>query len=224
MCNADTPTRNKTPLRRLGLARSIKRKGSDTVIQTTHTPKSVLITPDEWNTPLEDVSCSNDHKQRLMRSTSSIATSDSEDDGSIQIAAVNKRSTSKKTRLSLSQSWRNKIAIKQMNRRNLMDEVNKYSEHDTNEDQARNNIDTHSSLKKTTCLINADGSNMSTIKQRIQEVNESITVWRAGCVQALKDLQERRGSGNMESLLQMLQIPFALVHYDEENQEFLDPD
>lgn len=76
----------------------------------------------------------------------------------------------------------------------------------------------------TTSSEGVDQLKPSSIKQQIQEVKESISIWRTGCIEALNDLQARRGTGNMESLLNMLQIPFELVNFDREAQEFLDPD
>lgn len=105
-----------------------------------------------------------------------------------------------------------------------MEEVEQCSEPEIGQDDASNETDALPRLNETPCENSADCSKPSTTRQRIQEVKESISVWRVGCVQALKDLQERRGSGDMESLLNMFQIPFDLVNYDPECQEFLDPD
>lgn len=167
---------------------------------------------------------------RPIKSTCSIGASDSDDDdgGSAPVTPATTKSSSKKTRLSLSQSWRNKITHKKqilhIKRRKLMDEVEKCSEPEISEENASNDTGIDPSLKKAPSEIIADCSKPSSIRQRIEEVKESISVWRVGCVQALNDLQERRGSGDMESLLNMLQIPLDLVNYDQENQEFIDPD
>ncbi|XP_065080178.1 uncharacterized protein LOC135703014 [Ochlerotatus camptorhynchus] len=230
MSSTNTPIQNKTPFRRLGLARSIKRTGSASVTDITNTPTSALASPAECNVSSENMPSSDAHKMRPIKSTCSIgANSDTEDDnGTTPVTPANTKSTSKKTRLSLSQSWRNKITHqKQMlniKRRKLMDEVEKCSEPEISEDNATKDTDTLPRLKESPCVNSADSSKQSIIRQRIQEVKESISVWRVGCVQALNDLQERRGSGDMESLLNMLQIPFGLVNYDQENQEFLEPD
>lgn len=230
MSSTNTPTLNKTPFRRLGLARSIKRTGSVAVTDTTNTPTSALAGPAKCNASSENVSSSDANKMRPIKSTCSIGASDSEDDdgGATPVTPVNTKSTSKKTRLSLSQSWKNKITHqKQMlniKRRKLMDEVEKCSEPDISEDNASNEIETPPRLQEAPCVSSSDCPKPSSIRQRIQEVKESISVWRVGCVQALVDLQETRGTGDMESLLSMLQIPHDLVNYDQETQEFIDPD
>lgn len=70
----------------------------------------------------------------------------------------------------------------------------------------------------------ATDAKISSTKQKIAEIEATITVWQQGCVQALNDLQQLQGVESMESLLAMLQIPHDLVDFDSENQEFLDPD
>lgn len=228
MSNAKTPTLNKTPFRRLGLARRIKRTSVD-FSSSTNTPTSTLTTTAVSNASPANVSSLDTQPMRPIKSTCSIDASDSEDDDvSTPVTPVNTKSIiSKKTRLSLSQSWRNKITHKKqmqnVKRRKLLGEVEQCSEPTTSEDNAENNDHILPKLEGPSPK-SEDGSKPSSVRQRIEEVKESINVWRVGCVQALNDLQERRQSGDMESLLNSLQIPFDLINYDRENQEFLDPD
>lgn len=186
-----------------------------------------------------------------MRTIKTISTDDSsytaDKNGDIPTpdTPVNVETSSKKTRLSLSQSWKNKITQKRqlhtLKRRKLLDTVDKYSEPDkadsvihsesdicSETEHVENAIPSKSDSNSGLSILTADRSPISEptskTKQRIQEIKESITVWRAGCVAALTDLQERRNTGDMESLLNMLQIPLEIVNYDRETQEFLDPD
>lgn len=166
---------------------------------------------------------------RPIRSTCSIGDdSNDDDDVSMPVTPVNTKAVSRKTRLSLSQNWRNKITSKKqmlnVKRRKLLGEVEMCSETDITEENVAKIANTLPNLGEDPNLNSLDCSKPSTTRQRIEEVKQSIDVWRVGCIQALTDLQEIRGSGDMESLLNSLQIPFDLVNYDRENQEFLDPD
>ncbi|XP_062701676.1 uncharacterized protein LOC109427681 isoform X1 [Aedes albopictus] len=234
MSEENTPTANKTPFRRLGLVRSIKKSGST----STPVSREVLSTPISalGSNPNFDKNVSSEsspspltHQMRPIKSTCSDGTSDPEDN--VEVAApvtpINIRASSKKTRLSLSQSWRNRITQKKelqnIKRRKLMDEVEKCEEVEETRSCVPPDRDPCIALA-TTSSEGVDKLKPSSIKQQIQEVKESISIWRTGCIEALNDLQTRRGTGDMESLLNMLQIPFELVNFDREAQEFLDPD
>ncbi|KXJ77614.1 hypothetical protein RP20_CCG007048 [Aedes albopictus] len=182
------------------------------------------------NVSSESTPSSLTHQMRPIKSTCSDGTSDPEDN--VEVAApvtpINVRASSKKTRLSLSQSWRNRITQKKelqnIKRRKLMDEVEKCEEVEEIKSCVPPERDPCIALATTSSEGVDKLKPPSSIKQQIREVKESISIWRAGCIEALNDLQARRGIGDMESLLNMLQIPFELVSFDREAQEFLDPD
>lgn len=128
-------------------------------------------------------------------------------------------STAKRTRLSLSQSWKEKIVRKKelnIKRRKILQEV----EHSSDSEMP---VETAAELPLLETKEATDAK-ISSTKQKIAEIEATITVWQQGCVQALNDLQQLQGVESMESLLAMLQIPHDLVDFDSENQEFLDPD
>lgn len=231
MSEANTPTANRTPFRRLGLARSIKRAGFADRAEALSTPKSALPSHavDE-NVLVSSSPNPTANQMRPIKSTCSNDTSDQEDNVETPAPVTTPiavRSSSKKTRLSLSQSWRKKIVQKKelqnIKRRKLMDEVEMCTEPEEI-DSCVEQEPSHSRVETKSTEDKPYSKPPSNIKLQIQEVKESISVWRNGCIAALNDLQERRGTGDMESLLNMLQIPFDLVNFDSETQEFLDPD
>lgn len=133
--------------------------------------------------------------------------------------ATSKRmSTDKRTRLSLSQSWKQRIVRKKelsMKRRKILQEAENCLNSEMPVEHAEPaRVDTKESTDEK----------ISSTKQKISELEATITVWQQGCVQALTDLQKLQGAESVQSLLDMLQIPHDLVNFDSENQEFLDPD
>ncbi|XP_058811867.1 uncharacterized protein LOC131676656 [Topomyia yanbarensis] len=215
--NLETPTRR--PLRRLGLQRSLKMLKPHQSI-TVHG----CLTASSNTEPLTDYiaqtppllhsitpSCSAEDelaeapKHTLTRSETLKTPS-------------NIRSSLKRTRLSLSQTWKNRVINKKelnIKRRKLLDEVEAYSE--STEKVTSLKSDESTSDKR-------EAMHSTNVHEKIVELKKSINIWRQGCVQALNDLQERRGTGNMTSLLSMLQIPHDLVNYDTTDELFLDPD
>lgn len=134
-------------------------------------------------------------------------------------SAGRRMSTAKRTRLSLSQSWKEKIVRKKelnIKRRKILQEV----EHSSDSEMPVETVVELPVLETK----EATDAKISSTKQKIAEIEATITVWQQGCVQALNDLQQLQGVESMESLLAMLQIPHDLVDFDSENQEFLDPD
>lgn len=175
--------------------------------------------PESSNLCLNDINKQSDEylqspvRMCPIKSTCSIEDSDSDETdhkATLCTPELSIQSTSalKRTRLSLSQSWKNKIIAKKMRnlkRRKLLDETDCTSGFASDE-EVRNVM------------------NIPSMSSKIAELESSIVIWRKGCIEALKDLLEKSNHDSMESLLDMLGIPHKLLQYDNSEQIFLDPD
>ncbi|XP_055615839.1 myb-like protein V [Toxorhynchites rutilus septentrionalis] len=206
MQHEETP--NKKPIR-LGLTRSIKRLNQEENNENSQKICSASSN-EECSTPKRILT---PKKLRPIKGTCSVEDSDDEEESSqcySPATPIFNKSTSKRTRLSLSVGWKNKVTQRkqsELKRRQLTneDEFNSLSREYEEEEPASDRDD-----NKT--------------KQKIAELKQSIDIWREGCIQALRDLQERQGIDDMEVLLDMLQIPHNIVSYDSASQAFLYPE
>ncbi|XP_039438693.1 uncharacterized protein LOC120419891 [Culex pipiens pallens] len=232
MNNLNTPTASKkTPFHRLGLTRSLKKP--ETESPNTSTPSKVAPSTSEPITPrprpikgMRSPNEDDDSDTEMVTIPALLSSSSMQEEVPVSSpitpatsSAGRRMSTAKRTRLSLSQSWKEKIVRKKelnIKRRKILQEV----EHSSDSEMPVETVVELPVLETK----EATDAKISSTKQKIAEIEATITVWQQGCVQALNDLQQLQGVESMESLLAMLQIPHDLVDFDSENQEFLDPD
>ncbi|XP_055610262.1 uncharacterized protein LOC129757158 [Uranotaenia lowii] len=221
-----TPVRNTvTPLRRLGLTRSGLRTNSETNFRT----PLINATRSEENYETPEGKNATPRGLRPIKSTSSSddIEEDTTDSPITPCASSSSKCSLKRTRLSLSQSWKQKIVnrkhISSLKRRKLIDEVETCSSVDNI--TGKDNFDAIADIGLVAENSKNQSSPNSATEEKIEDLRRNIKIWQDGCIQALNDLQSKRGdAGDMESLLRMLQIPFEVVNFDCENQVFLNPD
>ncbi|XP_053698441.1 uncharacterized protein LOC128745399 [Sabethes cyaneus] len=213
--NVNTPNPNsKTPFRTLGLRRSAVKQVKADVSESACLNDLNEVDDEYLQTPLQ---------MRPIKGTCSVGDSDSDEMDRATVStpaiSVDKQSRLKRTRLSLSQSWKTKVISKPMRnfkRRKLLDEIESSS--------SSNSFTLPADHIDSTADDGAKNrTNISAMSQKIADLESNIKIWKKCCAQALKDLLEKSSYNTMESLQDVLGIPHNLIYYDDSEQT-IDPD
>ncbi|XP_055526659.1 uncharacterized protein LOC129719186 [Wyeomyia smithii] len=206
---------SKTPIRTLGMRRSLTRTIIKTFAPITYSPSI------DGATQLIDVQSSPQiySEDTCTRDNEFNENGIDKTPGNTPEPSINFETRIRRSRLSLNQRWKNEAISKKVRRlkcRRLLNEVESKN--------SEGSLLSAEHLSFTTCVRASNSLNVSALSQKNADLMSKIILWRNCCVQTLENLLEKSSCDNMESLLDALGIPSDLIRYDRSQQIFLDPD